>query len=117
MQSLEGVVPGGDEGAVNPQFAGDFEVVQRVPHEENSGGSDREASDEFVAEGEFAVGVDISESGDVVEVCGEAEMLDDFVQRFLPVRERIDWRSPAAEAAARTRRAAGCKELSRRRAS
>ncbi len=85
MQSLEGVVPGGDEGAVNPQFAGDFEVVQRVPHEENSGGSDREASDEFVAEGEFAVGVDISESGDVGEVCGKAKMLDDFVQRFLSV--------------------------------
>ena len=50
MQSLEGVVPGGDEGAVNPQFAGDFEVVQRVPHEENLGGSDGEAPDECVAE-------------------------------------------------------------------
>ncbi len=85
MQSLEGVVPGGDESAVNPQFAGDFEVVQRVPHEKNLGGSDGEAPDEFVAEGEFAVGVDVSESGDVVEVCGEAEMLDDFVQRFLTV--------------------------------
>ena len=56
-----------------------------VPHEKNLGGSDGEASDECVAEGEFAVGVDVSESGDMLEVCGEAEMLDDFVQRFLTV--------------------------------
>ncbi len=85
VQSFEGVVAGGDERAVDTQFAGDFAVVQRVTDEEDSGGSDGEAADEIVAEGEFAVGVDVIESGDVVEVGGEAEMLDDFVQGFVTV--------------------------------
>ncbi len=74
------MVAGGDERARDPQMAGDFEVVERVAHEENFGGREAEPADEFTPEREFRVRVNVIETGNVIEVRRESEVRDDLVE-------------------------------------
>lgn len=84
-EALERMMACGDERAGDAEFAGDVVVVEGVADEENLGGWDTEAGDQIAAEREFAVGVNVIESGDVVEVGGETEVRDDLVERLVAV--------------------------------
>ena len=74
-----------DERARDAEIAGDLKIVQRVTHEENLGWREAESRDEFAAERDLAVGVNVVEADDVVEVCGEPEVRDDLMERFVAI--------------------------------
>lgn len=84
-QAFNRVVTGGDERAVDAELAGYFEVVEGVPDEEDRGGRNRELADEIAAERDLAVGVDVVEARDVVEVGGKSEVGYDFVEGFMAI--------------------------------
>ena len=79
------MVAGGDEGAVDAEFVGDFEIVERIADEKNLVRWQPEAGDECTPERGFTVGVDVVEAVDVGEVSGYPEVGDDFAQGFAAV--------------------------------
>jgi hypothetical protein len=84
-EPLDRVMAGRDERAIDAEFAGDLEVMQRVADEQNGVGRDTKAADEIAAERDLAVRVDIIEAGDVLEESREAEVGDDLVKRLVTI--------------------------------
>jgi hypothetical protein len=66
-EPLDRVMAGRDERAIDAEFAGDLEVMQRVADEQNGVGRDTKPADEIAAERDLAVRVDVIEAGDVLE--------------------------------------------------
>lgn len=79
------MVARGDERAGDAEFAGDVVVMEGVADEENLGGWDTEAGDQITTKSEFAVGMNVIEASDVVEVGREAEVRDDLVERLVTI--------------------------------
>ena len=84
-QAFRGMVAGSDQGTVYSQLARDFGIVERVADQENMGAGHSEAGDEVVTEGQFAVGMDVIQAGDMIEMGGEAEVRDNFQQCLVAI--------------------------------
>ncbi len=80
-----GMVPVGNQDAVETERAGDFEIVERVADEEHFAGGDGEFGETGPAELELAVRIDVIQPVEPDEVFRESEMSDDFNQRRMPI--------------------------------
>ena len=79
------MVSGRDERAIDIQFSGGLKIVEGITHDENLGGRNPQAPDEIATECDLAVGVNIIEASDVLEVSGQTKVGNDFFQRLMPV--------------------------------
>jgi hypothetical protein len=62
-QAVGRMMAGGDERAVDAQFARDFQVVPRVADEEDIARRDAEQADEVLPESDLAICMDVIEAG------------------------------------------------------
>ncbi len=84
-QPLDRVMARRHQRARNTKILRDVEIVERIADEEDFVGRDAEPCDEIPPERDLAVRVDIIETGNMIELGREAEVGDDFVERFMPV--------------------------------
>lgn len=79
------MVTGSDECAVDPEFARNRQIVKGIANQENGVGRIGETPHEIAAEGNLAVGMDVVETCDMIEVRGDAEVAYDFVKGLVSV--------------------------------